>query len=82
MLPCEHWSKDVAQLLERRTGTPLVQVWFSSVARHFLSQSRLSVQTLLRVSVHPLCAIACINICAHVKDPVVRVRVQWIMETL
>ena len=40
------------------------------------------MQTLLRVSVHPLCAIACINICAHVQDPVVHVRVQWMMETL
>ena len=46
----------------------------------FFSQSQLSVQTLLRVSVHPPCAIGCINICAHVKDPVVHVRVRWIME--
>ena len=30
----------------------------------------------------PPCANACINICAHVKDPVVQVRVQWITETL
>ena len=30
----------------------------------------------------PPCAIACINICALVKDPVVYVRVPWIMETL
>ena len=30
----------------------------------------------------PMCATACINICAHVKDPVVHVRVRWIMETL
>ena len=28
------------------------------------------------------CAIACIDICAHVKDPVVHVRVRWNMETL
>ena len=27
------------------------------------------------------CAIACIHICAHVKDPVVHVRVRWLMET-
>ena len=27
-------------------------------------------------------AIACINTCVHVKDPVVHVRVRWIMETL
>ena len=29
-----------------------------------------------------LCAITCINICEHVKDPGVYVRVGWIMETL
>ena len=48
----------------------------------FSPQNYLSVQTLLCVSVHPPCAIACINICAHVKDPVVRVRLRCIMETL
>ena len=36
---------------------------------------------LLHVPV-TLCAIACINIRAHVKDPVVHVRVQWIIATL
>ena len=30
----------------------------------------------------PPCTIACINICAHVKDPVVHIRAWWIMETL
>ena len=30
----------------------------------------------------PPCATACINICANVKDPVIHVRVRWIMETL
>ena len=30
----------------------------------------------------PPCAITCINICAHVKDPTVHGRVRWIMETL
>ena len=33
------------------------------------------MQTLLRVSVHTPCAVACINICAHVKD-------RWIMDKL
>ena len=41
----------------------------------FFSQGQLSVRTLLQVSVHPPCAITCIDICAHVKDPVVHVRV-------
>ena len=36
----------------------------------------------LTVSVQPLCAIGCTYICVHVKDPVVRVRVRWIMKTL
>ena len=40
----------------------------------FFPQSQLSAQTLM-VSVHPPCATACINICAHV-------RARWIMETL
>ena len=48
----------------------------------FFPPSQLSVQTLLHVSLHPPCAIACINICSHVKDRVVHVRVRWIMETL
>ena len=47
----------------------------------FFSQSQLSVQTLLHVRTPP-CAIAFINICAHVRDSVVHVRVQWIMEAL
>ena len=50
----------------------------------FFSQSQLSVQTLLRCP-HPPpspCAIACINICAHVKDPRVHVKVRGITETL
>ena len=75
---------DVAQLVERRTGTPLRPVRFPGEANdfYFFSRSQFSVQTFLRVSVHPPCAIACMNVCAHVKDPVVYVRVPWIMETL
>ena len=69
--------------LEHRTGgTPPVP---ASIPRHgkgFFSQSQLSVQTLLRRVRTLPCAIACIYICAHVKDPVVHVRVRWIMETL
>ena len=44
---------DVAQLIEHRTGTPLTQVRFPEAARDILFQTQLSVQTLLRVSVHP-----------------------------
>ena len=63
---------DVAQLVERRTGTPLRQVRFPGAAREF---STFGIRT-------PPCAIACIYICVRVKDPVVHVRVRWIMETL
>ena len=30
----------------------------------------------------PLCAVACINICVHGKDPAVHVRARWIIKTL
>ena len=71
---------DVAQLLKHRTVTPLTKVRFPGAARDFFPgvnfQCRLSyVCPYTRV-------IACIYICAHVKDPVVHVRVRWIMQTL
>ena len=48
------------------------------------SQSQLLAQTPSLTCVHTqrLPAIACNNIYAHLKDPVVHVRVRWIMETL
>ena len=65
--------------MEHQTGTLLMQVWFYGVASDFSPrvnfQHRFSYGTCT-----PLCA--CINICVHVKDPVVHVRVLWIMETL
>ena len=74
-------SRDVAKLVEHWTCTLLMQVQFYSVARDFCP--RVSFQCRLSYSAHTLlCAIACINICAHVKDPVVHVSVQWIVETL
>ena len=39
----------------------------------FINKCRLSY-----VCPYTPCEIACINICAHVKDPVVHVRVRWI----
>ena len=47
-------GRDVAQLVEHQTGTLPTQVQFPGAARDF-SPSQLSVQTLLRVSVHPVC---------------------------
>ena len=65
---------DVAQLVERRTGTPLMQVRFLGAARDF--SPRVNFQCRLSYGVRtPPCATACGNICAHVKDPVVYVRV-------
>ena len=74
------WGGDVPQLVERRTGSPLTQVRLPGAASDF-SPSQLSVQSLLSVSTST-CAIACINICAHIKDPVVHVRVRRNMEKL
>ena len=54
------------------------------IPRHgkgFSSQSQL--QCRLSFGVRTLSyASACINICVHVKDPVVHVTVRWIMETI
>ena len=84
LLSIDVWSSvfgNVAQLLKRRTGTLLTQVRFPSAARDF--SPKVNFQCRLSYGVRtPPCAIACINTCAHVKDPVVHVRVRWIMETL
>ena len=72
---------DVAQLAEYRTGTPPAQVRFPGTARNF--SPRVNFPCRLSYGVRtPTSAIACVYICAHVKDPVVHVRVRWIMETL
>ena len=47
----------------------------------FFSQSQLSGRLSYGVRTPP-CAFACIYVCAHVKDPVVNIRVRWIMQTL
>ena len=63
--------RDAALLVERRRC-------YSPVWRGIFCLSQLSVQT---VSVHPRVQITCINICGHVKDPVVHVSVRCILET-
>ena len=58
-----------------------MQVRFLGAARDF--SPRVNFQCRLSYGVcTPLCAIACIYICAHIKDPVVHVRGWWIMESL
>ena len=72
---------EVAQLVERRTGTPLRQVRIPGGARDFFLP--VNFQCRPSYGVHtPPCAAACINTCARIKDHVVHVRVRWIMETL
>ena len=74
-------SGEVAQLVEHRTGTSPTQVRFPGAARDF--SPRVNFQCRLSHGVRtPQSAIACIYICAHVKVPVIHVRVRWIMETL
>ena len=67
-------------LVEERTGMLLMQVQFPSVARDFLPESTFSADSYSVCT--PPCAIACIYLCVHVKDSIVHVRIQWIMETL
>ena len=66
--------------LENRTVTPLTQVRFPGAAKDFLPKVNFQCRLFFGVRTHP-CAIACINIYAHDKDPVVHVRVRWIMAT-
>ena len=63
---------DIAQLVEHQTVTPLTQVRFPGAARDFSFRDSSSVRTP---------SDTCINTCAHVKAPVVHVRLRWIMET-
>ena len=72
---------DVARLVERRSSTPLTQVRFPRCSKGFFSYNQLSGRLSYGFCT-PLCAVACINICAHVKYPVVHVRIRWVMETL
>ena len=51
-LRCEKWCGNIAQLIERRTGTPLMRVRYPGAARDFLPESTFSVDSLT-VSVRP-----------------------------
>ena len=72
---------DVAQLVVRRTDTSLTQVRLPGEARDF--SPKVNFQSRFCYSVRtPSCVVVCIYICGHIKDPVVHVRIRWIMETL
>ena len=66
--------------LEHQSGTPPTRVRFPGAARDF--SPRVNFLCRLSYGVPSTRTIACIYICAHVKDPVVHVRVRWIIETL
>ena len=76
----ENVGEDVVQLAKRQTGTSLMQVHFPDMAKDF--SCRVNFQSKVSHGVHiQSCAIACTDICVHVEDSLVPVRVQWIMET-
>ena len=81
LITCFVQQAELAQLAERRTGMPPTQVRFPVVARTF--SPGVNFQCRLSYAVRtPPCAITCINICAHVRDPVVHVRVRGIIERI
>ena len=71
----EHSPKILASE-EKATNTTVVVL-----SGQKIPESTFNADSLTCVPTTP-CAIACINICAHVKDLVVHVRVRWIMKTL
>ena len=74
-------ASDVAQFVEHQSSTLLTQVRFPGAPRDF--SPRVSFQCRLSYCVcTPPCAITCINICGHVKDLIVHVRVRWIKKIL
>ena len=64
--------------VEHWTGMLLRLVRFPGAARDFCPRVNFQCRVSYGVRTPP-CVIACILICAHVKDPVVHVRVRWIM---
>ena len=66
---CMYKYIDVAQLVEHRTGTSPTQVRFPDVTRDFSPRVNFQCRLSYGVRTSP-CAIACIYICVHVKDPV------------
>ena len=66
---------------ELQNWTPLTQVRFPGAAEDFFLRVKFQCR-FSHVCPYTPCAIACNNICAHVKDPLVHVRVRWIVETL
>ena len=74
-------GQEVVRRVKRWTGTPLTWVLIPGAARDFSPGANFHYR-LSYVCPYTPCAIACIHICVHVGDPVVHVRVRWIMKTL
>ena len=60
-------------MVERRTGTLPTQVRFPGAAREFSPKVNFQCRLFYGVLAPP-CAVACVNICAYVKDHVVCVK--------
>ena len=73
---------DVAQLVRASDRHVADAGSIPQRGKGFFFQSQLSVRTLPCLFVHPRVQDACIKVWAHDKDPVVHVRVRWIMQTL
>ena len=72
----------MAQLVEHWNGTPPTQVRFLGAARDFSLRVNFQCRLSYVGPYTPVGNRIALNICAHVKDPVARVRVRWNMETL
>ena len=73
------WGGDVAQMVEHQTSTLPMQVRFPSAARDLSPGVNFQCRLSYGVCTPP-CAIACIYVCEPVKDPIVHVRVWWIIK--
>ena len=62
----------ILQFVQCRTGMSLTQVRFPGAARDFSPGVNFQCRLSYCVST-PLCAITCINICVHVRDPVIHI---------
>ena len=69
------------QLVQHWIRTPLMQVRLPGVTRDISPRVNFQCRLSNGVHTHP-CAITRINICVHVKGPLVHVRVWWITETV
>ena len=75
-------SRDVAEFIEDQTSTLIMQVQFPGAARDFSPGVNFQCRLSQGECTSPWAIIARIYISAFIKDPIVHVGVQWIMEML